>query len=442
MQRCSHVPAIHRSALQPLPSSQSASLVQPPPGSVVVVVVRHLGVQNSFGLRHGAPGPHGSSLHCSSTVTKHFPSGGGGGQVGTQNPFGRQGRVGPHGCVVHRRPIVSKQVPVGGGEPHAGEQNWFGSGHPTSGEHASPVQLPAMVSKQPPEATHGPSCSLQAPACCRSQSFPYVVPLQPQTGKTTSGQTCGRSVQTPPDWVQLPTRHWQNSSAPQSASALHDRQATGVGVGQARATCRRVLETQRPGSAFARSAPFKTVATQAAYRECGAQQSHRAATEAWAAAIAAASFAPSPQPAWARVPLPRSTEHAIMTPRSCRMTSLPCERAGGAGLSSAETAASTCAAKRIVTVRDRSHGSAGKLAKNLPDRRGCAGPRRMTEPRDRAPHDRLAGVAAVVGDAWRRGRRRRGVGAVVRHMGHPSTLRERTECRLQHARQGSVLHVS
>jgi hypothetical protein len=65
------------SAVHPFPSLQSASAVH--------VAERHCGLQNSFGLRQGTPGPHGSWLHWFSTVTKHLPVGGGGGQVVTQN---------------------------------------------------------------------------------------------------------------------------------------------------------------------------------------------------------------------------------------------------------------------------------------------------------------------------------------------------------------------
>jgi hypothetical protein len=66
---CSHTPATQRSAVQGLPSLQSASVVQPPVGSVVVVVARHRALQNSLGFRHGSPGPQSSLLHCCSTVT-------------------------------------------------------------------------------------------------------------------------------------------------------------------------------------------------------------------------------------------------------------------------------------------------------------------------------------------------------------------------------------
>jgi len=78
----------------------------------------------------------------------------------------------PQDSVVHFRASVSKQVPVGGGVPHAGEQNSFGTRQPAAGEHACPVHAPAIVSKHPPVATHGPLCNLQAPACRRRQSLP------------------------------------------------------------------------------------------------------------------------------------------------------------------------------------------------------------------------------------------------------------------------------
>ncbi len=80
MHTCRHVPARQRSAVHPIPSSQSASLVQPPIGKVVVVVVgatAQRGLQISFGLRQGWSGPHGSSLHWRSTVMKQRPAGGG-----------------------------------------------------------------------------------------------------------------------------------------------------------------------------------------------------------------------------------------------------------------------------------------------------------------------------------------------------------------------------
>src|SRR4030095_10121415 len=75
-QSCSHLPSTHVSAVHGTPSSQSVSLLHSPPGSVVVVVLvpRHLAEQISFGLAHGTPGPHGSSLHRLLTVTKHRPS--------------------------------------------------------------------------------------------------------------------------------------------------------------------------------------------------------------------------------------------------------------------------------------------------------------------------------------------------------------------------------
>ena len=163
-QACSHPPSTHRSAVQPFPSSHSASVTHAGGG--------HCGSQTSFGFRHGTPGPHGSKLHCRSTVTKHRPLGGGGGQVATQNCSGRHGWSGPHGCVVHLRVTVSKHVPIGGGDPHAGEQNSFGNGHPSAGEQATPLHSRTIVSKQPPAAVHGPTWSLHAPACCRRQSLP------------------------------------------------------------------------------------------------------------------------------------------------------------------------------------------------------------------------------------------------------------------------------
>ena len=79
MHPCSHVPATQWSAVQALPSSQSASVPHPPVGRVVVVVggTLHRVLHISFGFRHGWFGPQGSSLHWSSTVTKHRPFGGG-----------------------------------------------------------------------------------------------------------------------------------------------------------------------------------------------------------------------------------------------------------------------------------------------------------------------------------------------------------------------------
>jgi hypothetical protein len=66
----------HWSAVQAFPSSQSAFVVH--------AGGPHRGSQNSFGLRHGTPGPYTSVLHCPSTVTKQWPLGGGTGHTVTQ----------------------------------------------------------------------------------------------------------------------------------------------------------------------------------------------------------------------------------------------------------------------------------------------------------------------------------------------------------------------
>jgi hypothetical protein len=272
-------------------------------------------VQNSFGLRHGAPGPQVSVLHCMSTVTKHAPGGGGGGHIGTQNSFGKHGRSGPHASFVHCRASVSKHVPVGGGDAHAGEQNSFGSGHPLPGEQMAPVHAPAMVSKQPPLATQAPACSLHTPACRRRQSLPYVVPSQPQTGATASVQTSGRTVQTPAVFVQLPRRHSQNAPAGQSLSAsqvVHTLDA--ATSGHACATSRRTFLAHRPGKTCARCAARSSAATQVAYPWCGAQQLHCNATAASAVATAVRSAGSSPH----LMRAPASLVH-----RSERMTARP-----------------------------------------------------------------------------------------------------------------------
>jgi hypothetical protein len=198
-----------RSTEQKFPSSQSASLPQGSPGSVVVVVAvvtvvvvveaRQSGLQNSLGFRHGWSASHGSSLHWSSTVTKHLPLGGGGGQSATQASFGRQGFAGEQPRLLHFRVSRSRHVPVGGGVPQSGLQNSPAAGHGWSGPHASPVQPPALRSKQPPASAHRPSRRLQTPAARRRQSFAKVVPSQPQTGATTSGHAGGLVTHTPPD---------------------------------------------------------------------------------------------------------------------------------------------------------------------------------------------------------------------------------------------------
>jgi hypothetical protein len=79
--------------------------------------------------------------------------------------------------------VLKHSPPAGGGGVQRGVQNVFGSGQRVPVEHGSPVQANAMVSKQPPSiAPHCPSRSLQTPVARRSQSLPYVVPSQPQTG--------------------------------------------------------------------------------------------------------------------------------------------------------------------------------------------------------------------------------------------------------------------
>jgi len=255
-QACWQLPFTHESAVHALPSLQSASVVHSGGG--------HCGSQTSFGFRHGMPGPHGSVLHCRSTVTKQCPFGGGGGHVVSQNWFGRHGWSGPHDSAVHLRVVRSKQVPVGGVVPQVGEQNSFGSRQPAAGEQLAPVHWCSMVSKQPPLAKQAPACSLHAPACCRRQSLALVVPSQPQTGATMSGQTWGCGRQTPPVLVQLAPRHSQNAPGPQSLSALHGWQAAAVGRGQTCATSRRTLSAQLPESCFPRRLVRKSEVTHAA----------------------------------------------------------------------------------------------------------------------------------------------------------------------------------
>jgi hypothetical protein len=65
MQSCSHVPFAHRSTVHPLPSSQSVSLVQPPVGSVVVVVDDGGGHPDtqSWSSGQGAVGEHDWFVH-------------------------------------------------------------------------------------------------------------------------------------------------------------------------------------------------------------------------------------------------------------------------------------------------------------------------------------------------------------------------------------------
>jgi hypothetical protein len=56
-------------------------------------------------------------------------------------------------------------------------------------------------------ASHAPTCSRHAPACRRKQSFGYVVPSQPHTGATKSGQTSGFTAQVPAVLLHVPAAH-------------------------------------------------------------------------------------------------------------------------------------------------------------------------------------------------------------------------------------------
>jgi hypothetical protein len=158
---------------------------------------------------------------------------------------------------------------------HRGVQNSFGSGHVPVVEHGSPVQRSPIVSKQPAAAVQAPACARQTAARWRSQSLPYVVPSQPQTGSKTAGHASGRVMHTPPVLEQLPAWHSQNWAVPQSASALQVRHGMAPGPsGHAAAASRRTRTAQRRGSVLPRTARFTTDAAHLAYVARGAQQLH------------------------------------------------------------------------------------------------------------------------------------------------------------------------
>jgi hypothetical protein len=164
MQPCSQVPLTQLSAVQALPSLQSASVWQ--------VETAQDALQNSFGWPHGRPGAQASPVHFFSMVSKQPPTGGGTVQVAEQNSFGSGQRwIDEQGWPVHRSSIVSKQPPgVGGG--HFGLHTSPAVGQGSVVEHATSVHCPVAGSAHRPRGTaHAPSCALQVPAARRWQSL-------------------------------------------------------------------------------------------------------------------------------------------------------------------------------------------------------------------------------------------------------------------------------
>jgi hypothetical protein len=74
MQTCSQTPSRQRSTLQKSPSSQSASVLHPCPGSVVVVVEGggHANTQ-TCSSGHGAMGEHACDVHCPLGRSRQLP---------------------------------------------------------------------------------------------------------------------------------------------------------------------------------------------------------------------------------------------------------------------------------------------------------------------------------------------------------------------------------
>src|SRR5262245_4390681 len=56
---------------------------------------------------------------------------------------------------------------------------------------------PHTAPSPPPPPSHAPACRADTPAACRSQSLPYVLLSQPQTGAYTSGQASAWTLHTP-----------------------------------------------------------------------------------------------------------------------------------------------------------------------------------------------------------------------------------------------------
>jgi hypothetical protein len=154
MHSCSHTPSRQWSAVQPFPSSQSASDWHIPPGSVVVVVVGggHSSTQSSP-LGQGAVGEHDCVVHWRVAMLRHVPSGGGG-HRSVQISFGSvHGWRGEQSWSVHRPSTVTKHFPVGGGGGHSGTHSWF-AGQGAVGEH-EPPHCAVATSRQVPLGSGG-----------------------------------------------------------------------------------------------------------------------------------------------------------------------------------------------------------------------------------------------------------------------------------------------